>query len=85
MYACMSQKLNQNDLKCTIRNHTNDASQRKRLSMIGATVLTQRQISSQKAIYHLGGFKLVRSTRSTVSLSCSKPENRKRILQSGDC
>ena len=87
MYVCMyvskaePERL-KNALSETIQNIPNDASQRKRLSMIGATVLTHRQISSQEAIYHLGGFKLVRSTRSTVSLSCSKPENRKRILKS---
>ena len=87
MYVCMyvskaePERL-KNALSETIQNIPNDASQRKRLSMIGATVLTHRQISSQEAIYRLGGFKLVRSTRSTVSLSCSKPENRKRILKS---
>ena len=87
MYVCMyvskaePERL-KNALSETIQNIPNDASQRKCLSMIGATVLTHRQISSQEAIYHLGGFKLVRSTRSIVSLSCSKPENRKRILKS---
>ena len=73
MYVCMyvskaePERL-KNALSETIQNISNDASQRKRLSMIGATVLTHRQISSQEAIYRLGGFKLVRSTRSTVSL-----------------
>ena len=87
MYVCMyvskaePERL-KNVLSETIQNIPNDASQRKRLSMIGATVLTHRQISNQEAIYCLGGFKLVRSTRSTVSFSCSKPENRKRILKS---
>ena len=52
----------------TLQNMPPDASQRKRLSMIGATVLTHRQVSLQEAVYRLGGFPLIRSTRTTITV-----------------
>ena len=65
----------------TLQNIPPHASHRKRLSLIGATVLTHRQVSIQEAMYRLGGFPLVRSTSTTVSLSSRLPRNRTRILK----
>lgn len=86
MYVCMYvSKAEPERLKYalheTLQNMPPNASQRKRLSLIGATVLTHRQVSIQEAMYRLGGFPLVRSTRSTVSVSTGLPQNRSRILK----
>ena len=48
---------------------------------IGATVLTHRQISLQEVVYRLGGFPLVRSTRTTISVNSRYPQNRTKMLK----
>ncbi len=86
MYVCMYVSKSEPErlkyaLHDTMEKIPPDASQRKRLSMIGATVLTHRQVSSQEAVYRLGGFPLVRSTRTTVSVNSRYPNNRSKILK----
>jgi len=86
MYVCMYvSKAEPERLKYalheTLQQIPQGASQRKRLSLIGATVLTHRQIGTQEAVYRLGGYRLVRSTRSTVSINCRTPQNRTCILK----
>ena len=71
-----------NALHKTLQSIPADATQRKRLSMIGATVLTHRQISAcRKVVYRLGGFPLVRSTRTTISVNSRYPQNRSKVLK----
>ena len=86
MYVCMYVSKSEPErlkyaLHDTIQNIPSDASQRKRLSMIGATVLTHRQVSLQEVVYRLGGFPLVRSTRTTITVNSRYPQNRSRILK----
>ena len=86
MYVCMYVSKSEPErlkyaMHGTLQNVPPDASQRKRLSMIGATVLTHRQISLQEAVYRLGGFPLVRSSRTTVSVNSRYPQNRSKILK----
>ena len=86
MYVCMYVSKSEPErlkhaLHDTLQNIPPNASQRKRLSMIGATVLTHRQVSAQEAIYRLGGFPLIRSTRTAISVNSRYPKNRSRILK----
>ena len=89
MYVCMYVSKSEPErlkhaLHDTLQNIPPNASQRKRLSMIGATVLTHRQVSAQEAIYRLGGFPLIRSTRTAVSVNSRYPKNRSKILKPRD-
>ena len=84
MYVCMYVSKSEperlkNALHETLQNIPADATQRKRLSMIGATVLTHRQISLQAVVYRLGGFPLVRHT--TISANSRYPQNRSKMLK----
>ena len=86
MYVCMYVSKSEPErlkyaLHDTLQKIPPNASQRKRLSMIGATVLTHRQVSLQEAVYRLGGFPLVRSTRTTISVNSRYPQNRSKILK----
>jgi len=55
----------------TMQNIQPNASQRKRLSMIGTTVITHRQVR----------FTLVRFTKTTVSVNSRYPHNRRKHLK----
>ena len=86
MYVCMYVSKSEperlkNALHETLQNIPAVATQRKRLSMIGATVLTHRQISLQEVVYRLGGFPLVRSTPTTISVNSRYPQNRSKMLK----
>lgn len=86
MYVCMYVSKSEPErlkhaMHETLQNIPPNASQRKRLSMIGATVLTHRQVSLQEVVYRLGGFSLVRSTRTTVTVNSRYPQNRSKLLK----
>lgn len=86
MYVCMYvSKCEPERLKYalheTLQNMPPNASPRKYRSLIGATVLTHRQIGLQEAVYRLGGFPFVRSTRTTITVNTRYPQNRSKTLK----
>ncbi|MCG8079346.1 MAG: AAA family ATPase, partial [Candidatus Thiodiazotropha taylori] len=65
-----------------IKSLPQDSSQRKILSKIGNILLTHRTISVQETAYRLLGLNMVYSSRDSVFLSTSLPEERFRTLKS---
>ena len=58
------------------------ASTRKRLSKIGNTMLTHRELSAQEAAYRLCHLLLKENSRKVVFLNTTRPEKRTRLLKS---
>ena len=58
------------------------ASTRKRLSKIGNTMLTHRELSAQEAAYRLCHLPLKENSRKVVFLNTARPEKRMRLLKS---
>ena len=58
------------------------ASTRKRLSKIGNTMLTHRELSAQEAAYRLCHLPLKENSRKVVFLNTTRPEKRTRLLKS---
>ena len=58
------------------------ASTRKRLSKIGNTMLTHRELSAQEAAYRLYHLPLKENSRKVVFLNTARPEKRTRLLKS---
>jgi len=62
----------------TLESH---ASERKKLRVIGHTLLTHRQVSQQEAVYRLCSLPLKGSSRQTVFVNTSRPDHRTRLLK----
>ena len=58
------------------------ASSRKRLSKVGNTMLTHRELSAQEAAYRLCHLPLKENSRRVIFLNTAKPEKRTRLLKS---
>ena len=58
------------------------ASSRKRLSKVGNTMLTHRELSAQEAAYRLCHLPLKENSRKVVFLNTARPEKRTRLLKS---
>ena len=58
------------------------ASSRQRLSKVGNTMLTHRELSAQEAAYRLCHLPLKENSRKVVFLNTSRPEKRTRLLKS---
>ena len=58
------------------------ASSRKRLSKVGNTMLTHRELSAQEAAYRLCHLPLKENSRKVVFLNTASPEKRTRLLKS---
>ena len=82
-YMCKGES---EEVKKVIRDALNtlpaNASIRKKLSQVGNTMLSHRELSAQEAAYRLGNLPLKDSTRKVVFVNTVGPEKRTRLLKS---
>ena len=81
-YICKNEPLAfRQEVATVLKKMPNDASQRKILSNIGNILLTHRTIGSQETAYRLLGLEMVYSSRETVFINTSLPNERFRVLK----
>ena len=81
-YICKNEPLAfRQEVATVLKKMPNNASQRKILSNIGNILLTHRTIGSQETAYRLLGLEMVYSSRETVFINTSLPNERFRVLK----